>query len=516
MSPAQWKSLLTNWSTQLINTDLASHLDPVDRNLPYLGFPPASPDAISSLEFRLGVSLPPSYRAFLQTTDGFRVISPFIYRLRSIADVDWFRVEHQGWIETWNEPTPYSDPDRPDDPDEEYYDYSRGPENGMRASHLGTMLQISDHGDGVMLLNPLAVTPDGEWEAWFLANWIPGAYRYASFAHMMLETYRSMRELQKLPQKPGLPEIKLPDPKLPRHHVIDVPKPSKPKRRPPKRKKAQSQIEHIANFLTAMDQEECAPAPPELTQLLHDLSTPDPKALKKTLRILQGKLKIRAMSPRHPDLIPLASDIAHSHPSPEVRSTCVSLLTTITPDGPVPQWLITAVNDPDPSVQISALYAVYHFKGPELFDPIVRILAGAQDIQSAEAAARALAELPDARAVLPLIAALHRNYPYYPHAPINAQEQFFRQTYLRIALTLARYGQHAVPHLLPLLQHADPGRREATVVALRAIGDPTSRPAVAKLQSDPDPNVRQQAELCDKIWGDSFALQPHDDLTNTA
>jgi hypothetical protein len=29
------------------------------------------------------------------------------------------------------------------------------------------------------------VTPDGEWEAWFFANWNPGANRYRSFREMM-------------------------------------------------------------------------------------------------------------------------------------------------------------------------------------------------------------------------------------------------------------------------------------------------------------------------------------------
>src|SRR5947209_3581171 len=111
MTPANWKSLMTAWSAQLLTTELVRHLDPKDRKRDYLGFPPAKASTIAALESRLGIPLPPSYRSFLQATDGFRVISPFTYHLRSAADVDWFRVENQGHIETCNEPTPYDNPD---------------------------------------------------------------------------------------------------------------------------------------------------------------------------------------------------------------------------------------------------------------------------------------------------------------------------------------------------------------------------------------------------------------------
>ncbi len=47
-----------------------------------------------------------------------------------------------------------------------------------------TALEISDHevsGSAVYLLTPQIITPEGEWEAWFFAHWIPGAERYRSF-----------------------------------------------------------------------------------------------------------------------------------------------------------------------------------------------------------------------------------------------------------------------------------------------------------------------------------------------
>jgi hypothetical protein len=47
-------------------------------------------------------------------------------------------------------------------------------------------LEISDVGDSaIYLLNPLAESSDGEWQAWFFSNWNPGAVRYRSFQQMI-------------------------------------------------------------------------------------------------------------------------------------------------------------------------------------------------------------------------------------------------------------------------------------------------------------------------------------------
>ena len=509
LTSAQWKSLLTDWSSQLLGTDLTCHLEPADCELDYLGFSPASAFDIAALEGRVGVALPPSYRAFLEATNGFRVLSPFIYRLRHAADVDWFRVENQGWAEAYNEPTLYDDPDRPAPADDEYFDYTKANECGFRSRHLFSMLQVSDVGDGVMLLNPMAVTPDGEWEAWFFANWIPGAYRYASFAHMMVETCRSMRSLQCLPDTPQLPTVGIPGPSIPRHSIVEAQDTYKPKRRARKRRKGESQLDHIAQFLADLEGEETAPAPAELVKLLNELRDSDQRSRAKAIRVLQGKLKIRAMSTRHPDLVPLAAELARSLPESDSRCICVHLLINITPDGRIPEWLHAALNDPDTGVQSAALYAVFYFKGPELVAPITKILSDAPNLQLAQQAATALSEIPDARAIPALAAALdcvpRLEVPMSP----QVTEQAFQQYYTTIVVALSRYGQAAVPPLVPFLSHPDPNLRMAAIIGLRAIGESTSRAAVEMLKSDPNPGVRQQAEMCDRVWGNLPGIVPH-------
>ncbi|WP_206309586.1 hypothetical protein [Streptomyces sp. A0642] len=81
-------------------------------------------------------------------------------------------------------------------PDEEYLVH--GDEQHpctLRTGYLSDMLEIS-HTPGagdVCLLDPHVVTPSGEWEAWYLARWLPGAVRYRSFWDLMNDEYRSFR-----------------------------------------------------------------------------------------------------------------------------------------------------------------------------------------------------------------------------------------------------------------------------------------------------------------------------------
>jgi cell wall assembly regulator SMI1 len=186
-----WRPFLTLWSKQLLQSSLAANLQPPAESDEWLGFTGATNRSIQNLEQRLGVSLPPSYRAFLTVSNGWRRTTPFIARVRPVEDIDWFRIENQHWVEVYSE-------NDSEQPDVEYYDY--GPHGGdhQRAAHMASLLQISDVDDGVYLLNPQAVTPDGEWEAWFFANWVPGAIRFPSFAHLMVREYLSFAELEKV------------------------------------------------------------------------------------------------------------------------------------------------------------------------------------------------------------------------------------------------------------------------------------------------------------------------------
>jgi hypothetical protein len=151
----------------------------------WLGFPGADEAQIRKAEKRLGITLPPSYREFLKISNGWRKTTPFIDKIWPVEEIDWFSRRHQAdWIDPWIEggggiiyPIP----------DEEYFVYGSNQDvTSMRVEYLQTALEISPPGDAaVYLLNPKVIGADGEWEAWFFANWLPGANRYSSFYEMM-------------------------------------------------------------------------------------------------------------------------------------------------------------------------------------------------------------------------------------------------------------------------------------------------------------------------------------------
>lgn len=193
---SDWRPFLMDFSRELLeDEEIAIRVDPAARASIWLGFPGASEAEIAALEERLEARLPPTYRAFLAVSNGWRMTGPCIPRLWPAAEVAWFRERRQGWIDIWNNPLPGQR--RPAHPvsDAEYFVYGeKQATTSLRPEYLRSALEISERGDEeILLLNPRVVFEDGEWEAWFFANWHPGAVRYRSFAELMaheLETQR--------------------------------------------------------------------------------------------------------------------------------------------------------------------------------------------------------------------------------------------------------------------------------------------------------------------------------------
>ena len=189
-----WQTFLEQFSRSLLADDnIRAQQSQEILNSGWLGFPGASQEEIGVLEERLGIELPPSYRRFLQTTNGWRNSGSFIHRVWSTHEIAWFSEHHQQWIDAYTDPRHKLPPIS----DEDYYRH--GEEQApttFRGEYLQTDLQISDVGDSaVYLLNPKVVTNEGEWKAWFFANWLPGADRYRSFRELMEAEYRNFLAL---------------------------------------------------------------------------------------------------------------------------------------------------------------------------------------------------------------------------------------------------------------------------------------------------------------------------------
>ena len=150
-----------------------------------LGEPGAAEDEIEAAERRLGVRLPPSYRAFLAESNGFYLGSS-IERLDGAGELEWFRDSCLDWIVAYEIGKDISP--------EEHLRHRTDNTFRFRYAHLRSCLQISEAGDSaVLLLNPEVVDSDEEWEAWFFANWLPGAAIHGSFRELLENELRELK-----------------------------------------------------------------------------------------------------------------------------------------------------------------------------------------------------------------------------------------------------------------------------------------------------------------------------------
>jgi len=179
MADFDWVAFLRAWSAELTaNAEIAQNLPSDVKASGWLGFPGASDEQIDRAQMRLGKPLPPSYRAFLKASNGWRATGLFIDRLWSTDDIEWFRVRHPAWIADWQRGASRY---KPQDLDSDGH-------------YLPSVLEISEVGDSaIYLLNPQIVAADGEWQAWFFSSWNPGAVRHRSFQELMVAQRDSFR-----------------------------------------------------------------------------------------------------------------------------------------------------------------------------------------------------------------------------------------------------------------------------------------------------------------------------------
>lgn len=212
MSTFNWESFLRRWSQEILES-IADNQEKLPSEVirsGWLGYPGATNEQITRAEDRLGIALPPSYRAFLKVSNGWRQTTPFIPRLWSTEEIEWFTVRHQDWINAFLDHHEHPSTDSPNSgsaptsvSDAEYFVYGDDQDcSKIRFEYLQTALEISAKGDyAIYLLNPKAIAADGEWEAWFFGDWLPGADRYRSFCEMMQAEYENFLELRETPSQ---------------------------------------------------------------------------------------------------------------------------------------------------------------------------------------------------------------------------------------------------------------------------------------------------------------------------
>jgi hypothetical protein len=192
-----WKPSLSRLNSIILRTERWRHvLTPEALSTGWCGLPPATESEIVKTEKQLGITLPPSYRSFLSISDGWKPFSSFVGRLLSVKEIDRYRDAEPEDLAILQ--SCYQEDDVPD---ENYLDYET-PENmvSLRHRYYPDCLLIGKKWDGgggeLVLINPLIVSPDGEWEAIFFANWIPGNYRYRSFFDFVNESINDLERIE--------------------------------------------------------------------------------------------------------------------------------------------------------------------------------------------------------------------------------------------------------------------------------------------------------------------------------
>ena len=122
MTTTEWREFLQRWTDEWLARDEKFPRQVRERR--WLGSQPATEKQLSQLEKRLGYRLPPSYRNFLFTTNGWSRTSVFIKRVLPVSKVDWLQTHDPQLLDIWSP----EDSDSPGVTDlTEYFSYDGRP-----------------------------------------------------------------------------------------------------------------------------------------------------------------------------------------------------------------------------------------------------------------------------------------------------------------------------------------------------------------------------------------------------
>jgi len=175
MEDIDWPSFLQGLGRRIRESEKKVRIASEQSERGYPGYPGATEAEIQEAEVRLGARFPPSYRAFLQASNGWGAMGGACPgKLWSTTEIEWLFVRNQKAIEMWGY-----------DPElsmEEHLEFQSQDPVMYHGPFMRGALEISDWGDAcILFLSPEVVTPEGEWECWELASWHPGAARFPSF-----------------------------------------------------------------------------------------------------------------------------------------------------------------------------------------------------------------------------------------------------------------------------------------------------------------------------------------------
>ncbi|MGA2231912.1 MAG: HEAT repeat domain-containing protein [Tepidisphaeraceae bacterium] len=469
MTTSEWRQFLQRWSDEWLASD--EHFPAQVRKRKWLGFSPATDKQILQLEKRLGYQLPPSYRSFLLTTNGWLRTSMFIERIRPASRVDWLQSDAPELFDVCS-------PEESGDsianyPPEEYFSYDGRPIYDRE--HFRGSIVIADPipGDSMIyVLNPLVVATDGEWEAWRFANWIPGAERFPSFELLMRAEHELFSSDGKSRQLLGPYQGEY--------------APSQPRHAAPAHGRGRAKSRRLT-----------------VPELIAQLESPA-----RTMRLKAANHLLREFRPHnpqdeHPEIVEPLTRILRSDLEIDVRSAAAAMLGSYG-DSRAIEPLLDALSDAAMTgVAVSALYFLSPYVADaRTADAMVLLLQTPQNLFDTEHAVHILEELRDER--LPAIGlrlldeaplTIPQVGPNFDQSKVEAHQR--SSVRFLGAVVFAQRASNPTEELVKRLNHANAEVRRAAVGALRE--DPNKGPHLAQyltpLTNDADADVRQQATM---------------------
>jgi len=193
-----WEPWLRRWSEERIESTDPAEPDPEVLRDRWLGFAPATAESIAAAQARIDHTLPPSYRQFLLTTDGWRDAGEFVPRMRDTSNLGWLRDLEPHW-EAWEELAEEWDRNREEEDDDAHPDAD--PQDGNRFSQ--SLLISLDADAGILFLDPGDIDDAGEWAAYSLFSWnAEPPTKYTSFTALMEDLYAEFREMRQPTSEP--------------------------------------------------------------------------------------------------------------------------------------------------------------------------------------------------------------------------------------------------------------------------------------------------------------------------
>lgn len=141
---------------------------PIQIETQWLGYFPASDEAIKAAEKKINCSFPVDYINFLKTSNGFPNISnATTSTFLPVEEIDLLVKLDEDLVEIWGE----------DDPE-----YDRILRNAILIGGLGEEQQI------------LLIPQKNTWACWKFASWIPGKHAFNSFEEYLLSEHDSLKK----------------------------------------------------------------------------------------------------------------------------------------------------------------------------------------------------------------------------------------------------------------------------------------------------------------------------------